>query len=131
MKANEKTIEVISKGLKYLKNLPQDTYFSFSWDGGLHIEGKTQEDVRNIRKAFRGVIWKKEYSEWAQSWSYSATTRTGVNIRIAGVTEGPPQCKMVEEVVMEERSVPTGYTKQMVEVKKVRYICPDGNKANG
>jgi hypothetical protein len=128
MTANEKTITTLGKALTYIKKLPTGTYFQFAWDGGLYVEASTQDDVKKIRSCFRGVIWKKKYEEWAQRWTYTATMRTGVNIRITGCKEGPPSCKMVEETVMEEREVPLGYVKKMVEVKKVRYICPDSEK---
>jgi len=128
MTANEKTIARLTKALPYLKKIPTGTYFSFQWDGGLNIEADTLEKVREIRSCFRGIIWKKEFMEWSSRWTYTATTRTGVTIRITGCKEAPAACKMVEETVMEEREVPTGYTKKMVEVKRFRAICPDSEK---
>jgi hypothetical protein len=129
MTVNEKTISVVSEAVKLLKKIPTGTYFCFNYKGGLNLEGRTQEDVKKIRKSFRGVIWSKRFVEYAETWEYKATTRSGVEIMITGVTEGPPACKMVEEIVMEERSEPIGYTKKMVEVKRVRYICPEGDKS--
>jgi len=128
MTVNENTIEKLTKSLRYLKNIPSGTYFCFNYAGDLSLEADTQEDVKAIRRSFRGVVWKKHFQEWSNSWQYKGRTRNGVEVVITGCKEGPPACKMVEETVMEERSVPTGYTKQMVEVKKVRYICPDGDK---
>jgi hypothetical protein len=131
MTASDKTIEVINKALKHIKKLPHGTYFNFNYAGDLQIEARTQTEVKEIRRAFGRIVWKKEFVEWRQSWTYKGTTRTGLEVVICGVTEGPPACKMVEETVMEEREVPAApitYVKQMVEVKKVRYICPDGDK---
>jgi hypothetical protein len=131
MTKKESVLTSLTKSLRYLKNVPDGTYFNFAWDGGLQIEATTQEDVRTIRRIFRGGVWKKNYVEYSQQWEYTTKTRSGVNVRIYGVKEGPAQCKMVEETVMEEREVPAApitYVKKMVEVKKVRYICPDGNK---
>lgn len=129
MTVNEKTIAALSEAMKILKKIPSGTYFCFSYEAGLNLEGRTQEDVKKIRKSFRGVVWSKRFVEYAETWEYKTTTRSGVKILITGVTEGPPACKMVEETVMEERSVPLGYEKKMVEVKKIRYICPETDKS--
>jgi hypothetical protein len=128
MTVNEKTIETITKSIRYLKNIPSGTYFGFNYAGSLNFDAKTQAEVRAIRSAFRGVVWKKKFIEWANAWQYTGKTRSGVEVVITGCTEGPPACKMVEETVMEERSVPVTYEKKMVEVKRVKYICPDGDK---
>ena len=129
MTIDEKTIAKLTATVKILNKIPHGTYFCFNYRGGINLEGRTQEDVKKIRKSFRGVIWKKRFVEYAETWEYTGTTRTGVEIMITGVTEGPPACKMVEETVMEERSTPIGYEKKMVEVKRVRYICPEGDKS--
>jgi hypothetical protein len=128
MTVSETTIETITKSLKYLKKVPSGTFFCFNYNGHLSLEADTQAEVRAIRSAFRGVVWKKKFTEWSNSWQYTGKTRNGVEVVITGCKEGPPACKMVEEVVMEERSVPVTYEKKMVEVKKVKYICPDGDK---
>jgi hypothetical protein len=131
MTINETTIATINNSLKYLKKLPKGTYFSYAYNGHLQLEARTQMEVKELRRAFGRILWKKEFVEWRQSWTYKGTTRTGVEVMITGVTEGPPACKMVEETILEEREVPSApitYVKQMVEVKKVRYICPDGDK---
>lgn len=129
MTINEETISKLTATLKLLKKIPHGTYFCFSYKAGLNLEGRTQEDVKKIRKSFRGAIWSKRFVEYAEVWEYKTTTRDGVEVMITGVTEGPPACKMVEETVMEERSTPIGYEKKMVEVKRVRYICPEGDKS--
>ena len=131
MTVNERTLNAITKSLKYLKNVPSGIYFCFNYAGHLSLEADTQEQVRAIRKAFRGVIWKKKFIEWNSSWQYTCKTRSGVEVTINGCKEGPPACKMVEEIVMEKREVPSEpvtYVTKMVEVKKIRYICPDGDK---
>lgn len=129
MTVNEKTIAALTAAMKHLKKIPAGTYFCFSYEAGLNLEGRTQEDVKKIRKAFRGALWTKKFVEYAEMWEYRTTTRDGVKITISGITEGPPACKMVEETVMEERSEPIGYVKKMVEVKKIRYICPETDKS--
>jgi hypothetical protein len=128
MTTSEETINKLTKTLKALKNVPAGTYFCFSYNGNVNLEAFTQEEVRAIRSSFRGVVWKKKFVEYANSWSYTGKTRGGVEITITGCKEGPPACKMVEETVMEERKVPVTYETKMVEVKKVKYICPDGDK---
>jgi hypothetical protein len=128
MTADEKTITNLDKAMRYIKKLPPGTYFYFSHNGGLQLSATTQNDVKTIRSSFRGVIWKKRFSEYCQQWEYRAKTRTGVEVTISGVTEGPPACKMVEETVIEKRKVPVTYEEKEVEVKRVKYICPDGDK---
>jgi len=128
MTKNEKTLTTVAKSLQYLKKIPLGTYFQFAWDGSLMLEATTLEDVKAIRSCFRGIIWRKKYEEWCGRWTYEATTRTGVKVRINGCKEAPAACKMVEETVMEEREEAIGYVKKMVEVKKVRYICPGSEK---
>jgi hypothetical protein len=128
MRVNEKSIEMITKSLHYIKKLPSGTYFSFAYDGGLQIEASTQADVRLIRSAFRGVIWKKEYVEWSERWAYKAKTRNGLPVRISGVSEGPPQCQLVEVEVIEKQRVPLTYEEKDVIVKRKKYICPEGDK---
>lgn len=129
MTIDEKTIAKLGAAMKLLKKIPEGTYFCFSYEAGLNLEGRTQDDVKKIRRAFRGAIWSKRFVEYAEMWEYKTTTRTGVKITISGITEGPPACKMVTETVMEERSEPIGYVKKMVEVKKTRYICPETDKS--
>lgn len=131
MVKNEQRLEILTKSLRYLRNIPDGIYFSFAYDGGLQIEATTQEMVKEIRRSFPASTWKKNFVEYSGQWEYTTKLRTGVNVRIYGVKEGPAQCKMVEETVMEEREVaaePVRYIKKMIEVKKIRYICPDGNK---
>jgi hypothetical protein len=128
----EQTVVTLNKAIRLLKNVPDGVYFNFGYDGGLQLEARTQEDVKKIRTAIRGSVWKKNFVDYSQQWEYTTKTRSGVNVRIYGVKEGPAQCKMVEEIVMEEREVPAApitYVKKMIEVKKVRYICPDDKKA--
>lgn len=129
MKVSERTIDTIKQVIKILPKLPENTIFGFSYDASLQLEARTQEEVKQIRRCFRGLIWKKEFVEWSECWNYSTQTKGGLKIKISGVSEGPKQCKMVVETVMEERSVPIGYKKEMVEVKKTRYICPENDKS--
>jgi hypothetical protein len=133
MTLNEKTVDRITKSIKFLKNVPTGVYFNFDYSGGLQFEARTLAEVRKIRAAFHTRVWKKNFVEYSEQWEYTTTTSSGVNVRIYGCKEGPAQCKMVTETVMEEREVPSApitYVKQMVEVKKTRYICPEDKKAS-
>src|SRR5215471_507350 len=78
MTVNENTIEKLTKSLRYLKNIPSGTYFCFNYAGDLSLEADTQEDVKAIRRSFRGVVWKKHFQERSNSWQYKGRTRNGV-----------------------------------------------------
>jgi len=91
---------------------------------GLSFQAGTQEEAREIRTLFPGVIWRKEYEmSW---WSYRGTYQ-GVSLHIYAVREAPPACHAIEETYEEMEDVPVTFERRTVTKTRVRWDCgPEG-----
>ena len=99
-----------------LETLPDDIYFDYYPDFSptryVDFQATTQADVAAVkaavRRAWPGLIWKREWRDRTQWWVYTAES-DDIALQIYAVKEAPPQCEPIykEVEVMEDVGMPT------------------------
>jgi len=97
----------------------------------LRMQAPTQAEVRAVRAAFPGAIWKKQFQSGLNWWRYD--TRVGdVELAIIACREAPPTCKAVKKTRLVAKQVPIGevqYETREVEEEYVEWDCSNGDTA--
>ena len=109
-----KTEWFLRVGVPLLAHVPDGVFFDTK-EKGLEFQATTLKDVRAIRSAFPGLIWKKTWEEDLSWWEYHTTTVDGSTLRIYAVREGPRQCKAVFETQVVEERIPIAFETRTVE----------------
>lgn len=111
--------------------LPDDQHVDLvPRDGAVGIDAicYTQSAVREVRKCFPGVVWRKKYSAGDLNWWEYHGEWSGFKIKIYGCEEAPPTCRMVEREEMVKAQVPVAFETRMVPKKIIEWKC-DGEEA--
>jgi hypothetical protein len=77
----------------------------------------TQDKVRELRRAFPGIVWRKTRRDSIGWWEYKAQLDDTTTIKVVGCTEAPPTCRQVTEEVEVTEKVPVEFTEEMQPVK--------------
>ena len=118
-------VEGIERVFPLVLALPERTWWSIELGPKLEIQANNREEVRRVRAAFPGAIWKKSVND-SLGWFEYHTTVAGIPVRIYADREGPAPCRREETVVKETRVVPACEEhEETVERRVVRWICPD------
>lgn len=121
--ANKKALPKITE---WLLTLPDYLCISFWGDNEIElgIQAHTQEQVAFIRSRLVWAAWKKEFNQELGWWEYRARfDRLGCNVRIYGVAEAPPTCRVERRTIEVEEDVPVTFEKRMVKKEVVEVHC--------
>lgn len=81
-----------------LVDLPTGAHLSGVSEGPLIlVAAATQKQVKDIRTAFPGTTWRKEWNNVCKWWEYHSTPIGQAKIRIFGVVEKPATCEAITE----------------------------------
>ena len=127
MKLND-TTKPILMALLYHK-VPPEAFFDVSSAGIIEFQAADQAAVQEIRAAFPGTFWQKEYSESVNWWEYNGKTLSGLCIHIYACRQAPPACRAIVETDETEEEVPVQFETRTVIKERVRWEC--GSDAKG
>lgn len=126
--------------------IPASLYFSIDDREGkrgrvaetleLQVHTHTQDDVKALRAAFPGSVWRKKRCDSLDWWEYSAKLDEHTTIVAIACKEAPATCRQVtEEVEVMERvpvefaeemqpvQVPTRYEERAVTKTVTKWVC--------
>lgn len=126
MYMTEANKEALPKITEWLLTLPDDLCISF-WGSNkieLGLQANTQKQAALIRAGFPGLFWKKEFKQQFGWWEYGAySEKLGCDVRIYGVAEAPPTCRVERRTIEVEEDVPVAFEKRRVKKEVVEVHC--------
>lgn len=123
-------VDGVMKALVFVeKYLPPGENFSFNRGGGpyytVSIVRHTQATARELMHALPHAFWKKSYDKDLKWWTMAGIF-DGVKIRIYGIDDTPPTCRIVKKIVKKMERVPVAFEDREVETEVNEVICdPD------
>lgn len=129
MRATARMIDQVTRALPIIAKLPEGTFFQFEDVGagderevGVMLICMDQAAAREILSALPQCFWKKEYNQKWNHWTFTGRV-DGVKIRITGMSDTPPTCRLEYDEVKTFEEVPVRFEKREVIKKVARVVC--------